>query len=157
VNNLCVDNGGRGVHFFSSQHGDAVNNTVYHDVQTGFDGLQGELDAVSSNDVRFVNNLSFAVSPGNVFDNSQIGTSVTLTNNIFSGPTHRQPSSGFTMVPDPQLVNATLDPRSGNFRPRAGSPLIAAGAASYQNVPIPAVDFLGRPRASTPAVGAFEP
>jgi hypothetical protein len=157
ANNLCAANGGRGVHVFESAHVDVVNNTVFHDLQSGYDGLQGELDASESDDVRFVNNLSIAVDPGNVFDSWGLGQNVELSNNVFSGRANRQPPGGFTMVGDPMLVNPTADPRSGDFRPAAGSPVIGAGAASYANVPIPKVDFLGRARPAAPSAGAFEP
>jgi hypothetical protein len=158
ANNLCVNNGGRGIHFFSSDHGDAVNNTVYHDVRTAFDGSQGEMDAVGGHDINFLNNLSVAASPGNVFDSYALGSTVALSHNFFNGPVARNPISGFTSGGNPMLTNPTLDPRSGDFRPRAGSPLIGAGTASLNGAKAPHVDFFGKARSSTtPSIGAFEP
>lgn len=50
--NLCVDNGGRGVHMFQSDHGDEYFNTVAHNMWAQPDTNQAELSAVYANDIR---------------------------------------------------------------------------------------------------------
>ncbi len=157
VNNLCVNNGGRGVHFQTSRHGDIVNNTLFHDVRTDFGAPVGEIDAVAGEDINILNNLSVAIGPGAVFDDSSLGATVALSHNVFSGPGSRNPPSGFVVVADPMLVDPA-DPRTGDFRPRPGSAVAGAGAGALNAAKAPAVDFSGKARSATaPSVGAFEP
>jgi hypothetical protein len=157
VNNLCVNNGGRGVHFLTSRHGDVVNNTFFHDARTNLGAPVGEIDAPGGEDIGILNNLSVAVSPGSVFDNTGLGSTVALSHNIFSGPGSRNPPSGFVVVADPMLVNPA-DPPNGDFRPRPGSPVVGAGAAALNGAAAPAVDLSGKARPpGAPSVGAFEP
>jgi hypothetical protein len=164
VNNLCVANGGRGIHMLKSNNVDVVNNTLYHDLRgasargTGLDGHQGEISVPYSSNLRIVNNLSVAIPYGNVFDSAAIGQNVQLAGNMFNGPTSRQPSGGFTMIGSPLLSNPQDDPSTGDFHPKAGSPVINAGTPSFGNVVIPTVDFNGDSRnTASPSVGAFEP
>ena len=166
ANNLCVANYGRGVHVVSSNNVDVVANTLWHNIRDGLDGHQGELDAIYSSNVNFVNNLVETVPAANVFDSWGIGANVAMAGNLFNGPTDRQfAGSGYTMVADPAMIaltNPQSDPRAGDFRPRNGSVTIGAGVTSYHDfyhdVPLPKVDFAGKPRpASSPTVGALEP
>ncbi len=61
---------------------------------------------------------------------------------------------GFSGIPD-QNGSKVDDPAPEAFAPKSGSPLIdsGTGAASYA---IPATDFFGKPRDSTPNIGAIE-
>lgn len=164
ANNLCVANGGRGIHMLHSDNIDVVHNTLYHDLRGaqarggGLDQHQGEISVYYSSNLRIINNLSVAIPYGNVYDTGATGTNVVLANNVFSGPTSRHPTTGFTTVSDPLLVNPLHDPSAAaaNFRPQANSPVVNAGVPSYPNVVIPAVDFTGKAR-TTRSVGAFEP
>jgi parallel beta-helix repeat protein len=55
-NNVVHDNGGRGVHVYSSDHVDVVSNTAFNDAQTP--GIDGELTAIDATDVRIVDNVA---------------------------------------------------------------------------------------------------
>ena len=164
ANNLCVANGGRGIHVLRSDNVDVVHNTLYHNLRAasgkagGLDQHQGELDAPFSNNTRFVNNLSVAVPNGNVFDSWSMPATVRLAGNLFNGPTDRQPfSGGFTKIDDPAFQRPSEDPRGADFRPQAAY-VKGDGVASFEDVLIPSVDFSGLPRsAETPTPGAFEP
>lgn len=165
ANNLCVANGGRGIHMLSSDNIDVVNNTLYHDLRaatkrgTGLDGHQGEISVYKSSNLRIINNLSIAIPYGNVYDTGSTGTNVILAGNMFNGPTSRHPSSGYTTIDDPLLVSPNENPvlPGIDFRPATSSPVNNAGVASFTGVLIPAVDFNGAPRnPAAPSVGAFE-
>ena len=165
ANNLCVANGGRGIHMLASDNIHVVNNTLYHDLRGaaarggGLDQHQGEISVYSSSNLRIINNLSVAIPYGNVYDTGSTGTNVILDHNVFSGPTSRNPlPGGFISVADPLLVNPLHDPSAptANFRPQTNSPVVGAGVDSYPNVVIPAVDFTGKAR-TTRSAGAFEP
>jgi hypothetical protein len=166
ANNVCVSNGGRGVHIGpSSARADVVNNTNYHNFNQAFsvpdanDGQVGDTDGgYRSDDVRFVNNVAIGRSGKNGFDAAD-GSNLAASNNIFY-PVSRDGGlgGGFRLIADPGFVNANDDFTAGDFRPRSGSPMISAGVGSYANVAIPNVDVLGKTRStSNPSIGAYEP
>ncbi|MEO8693279.1 MAG: choice-of-anchor Q domain-containing protein [Acidimicrobiales bacterium] len=165
ANNLCVANGGRGIHMLQSDNIDVFHNTLYHDLRgasargTGLDQHQGEISVYYSSNLRIVNNLSVAIPYGNVYDTGSTGTNVVLLGNIFNGPTSRQPATGFTQLPgEIPFVRAQENPATADFRPAPGSPVINAGVASSAARVLPAVDFNGKARnPNAPTVGAFEP
>jgi hypothetical protein len=176
ANNLCVANYGRGIHVLRSDNADIVNNTLYHDLRgaaprgTSIDQHQGELSIPNSSHLRLINNLSIAIPYGNVFDAGAMGSDVVLAGNLFNGPTSRQPpAGGWSMISDPGLAGPTESPvvtdvrdDSVLFRPASGSYVIEKGTPSYEDaggrsVLIPTVDFTGKPRGTSPSVGAFEP
>lgn len=64
-NNLCYDNGGKGLQVFKSDHVDVFNNTVYHnnhDLQST-STWRGELSLISSTDTVWRNNIGVS-NPG---------------------------------------------------------------------------------------------
>lgn len=134
ANNVVHQNGGRGIHVWSSAHVDVVNNTAYDDVRTASPFLaDGEIDAASSVDVNVVNNVAVnlagkpvTVRDGNAYDyNVWSGVAVP-----YKGP--------HDVVADAQL----RDPAGGDMAPRDGSPAVGTGTATLA----PAVDLSGRPR-----------
>ncbi|WP_052733137.1 PA14 domain-containing protein [Hymenobacter terrenus] len=84
ANNLCVNNGGSGIHLFKSSHADVINNTAYLNSQsTEIDN--GEIYANQASDVLFQNNISVGL-PGNlVFNKVSTTLNVRYVNNLFSG------------------------------------------------------------------------
>jgi hypothetical protein len=175
MNNLCVANGGRGIHMLKSNNVDVVNNTLYHDLRSararggGIDQHQGELSIPGSSNLRIVNNLSIAVPYGNVFDAAAMGTNVQLAGNMFYGPGDRQPPQGgwtWSLTGDPMLAapqelpnTAVSVTASEGFRPLVDSPVVNGGVRflSPTGTPITTVDFSGKARPTLPSVGAFEP
>jgi parallel beta-helix repeat protein len=91
ANNLCVNNGGGGVHVFNSSHADVINNTLYGN---GVVHRLGELSvscwptgAVA--DVRFANNLVWATSTApavaTTFNSACALSGIVHANNVFVG------------------------------------------------------------------------
>ncbi len=162
ANNLCVANGGRGIHVFSSSRADVVNNTNYHDFAPGFqinaDAYSGQTDASYSNDVRFINNVSIGREGFNGFDVAA-SSNIVKSNNIFYPVTRDDTGGGgYQILANPGFINPTYDPNSWDFRPNSGSPLINGGIGSYSDIIIPNVDITGKSRSSSsPSIGAYEP
>jgi hypothetical protein len=140
-NNLCYENGGRGVHVFHAKNVLAINNTLVNNLRhADIDG--GELTASSSTALIYRNNLTVASRPGAgvvIWD-----AQVQLDHNVYVGsasPT--QVGSG------DQITSASVNP---DYTPVANSPAINGGST----VSAPATDIRGVPRDSRPDVGAFE-
>jgi hypothetical protein len=167
ANNLCVANGGRGIHMLESDNVHVVNNTLYHDLRgasargTGLDQHQGEISVYNSSNLRIINNLSVAIPYGNVYDTGSTGTNVVLAGNAFSGPTSRNPLGGFTTITSPtgMFVAPAEDPLTSgtDFRLQNGFSYSTVGVPSWPLDPalitatnprviIPTVDFNGNPR-----------
>jgi hypothetical protein len=158
-----VGNGGRGVHIGpTSARADVVNNTDYYNFNPEFmhngDRFAGQMDSTSSEDVRFINNVSIARPGRNGFD-VWASSGIVKANNIFF-PVSRDESGGggYMKIADPGFTRPGEDPNTADFRPKPGSPLIGGGAGRFPGVLIPRVDILGKPRPeNAPAIGAFEP
>jgi len=135
ANNIVHDNGGRGIHVYSSQHVDIVNNTAWNNLLSPSDYIQsGEIDALRSSDVKVVNNVA----------TNLVGKPVTIDAegnqyeyNLWDG--RKVPYKGSNdLVAEAQLT----DPANGNFAPRAGSPALRSGTSALA----PADDFFGNLR-----------
>ena len=134
ANNIVHDNGGRGIHVYSSVHVDVVNNTTWNDLLSTSDFLKwGEVDGFSSSDVQFVNNIAV----------NRVGKDVALNDgnrydfNLWDGAS--APYKG----PNDLWAPAKLaDPGTGDFAPAAGSPALKSGTSALA----PADDFFGNPR-----------
>jgi hypothetical protein len=141
-NNLCHDNGGRGVAVFMSGNVTAVNNTVINnnlDPVIGNAGA-GELSALYSSNVVFRNNLVVAGGGHRIMLFQASG--VTLDSNLYVGaPEHG--GSNDIVVADPGLAS---------YRPQAGSAAIDAGSATAA----PSSDIRGVARRGAPDIGAYE-
>jgi parallel beta-helix repeat protein len=141
-NNLCHDNGGRGVHVFRSSNVTAVNNTVVNnnlDPVIGRAGA-GELSALYASNVVFRNNLVVAGGGSRIMLFQASG--ITLDSNLYVGaPEH--PGANDIVVGDPVI---------SSYRPQAGSPAIDAGSATAA----PSTDIRGATRRGAPDVGAYE-
>jgi hypothetical protein len=136
ANNIVFDNGGRGVHVFSSQHVDAINNTAYEDMRTAVI-TTGELDAISDNDVNVLNSIGVAAKSKQV-DSGYGDTNVLYDYNVYFGTTQIPVRGPHDIVGNPRFVA----PRSENFALERRSPALHSGT----NTLAPAVDFFGNPR-----------
>jgi parallel beta-helix repeat protein len=137
ANNIVHDNGGRGVHVYSSDRVDVVNNTSYNNMLTASPWIVwGEFDGFRSSDVNFVNNVAVNVNgkDANLKDN---GT--TYDYNVWDAPS--VPARG-----DHDIVGKAnlTDPANGNFAPLSNSPALRSGTSSLA----PQDDFFGNPRPS---------
>ena len=125
-NNLCVDNGGSGIHSFRSHQIDIVNNTAYYNGATP-QLKWGQIFCQSSDDIRFVNNIAVA-RPGQPINTvgptlvDKRNTNIVRLNNLYV-------SGGIDFVPgtddlaaDPMFVHPTFDINDADFPRQAGKP-----------------------------------
>ena len=154
ANNVCVNNGGSGIHAYSSDHVDIVNNTAYFNSQSP-ECTGGEIYTNDCDDVLIQNNILVATPDNGI--NSGVNTPAartTTTHNLhFGGNAETVPGTA-TVRADPRFVNPTLDWRTADFRLQATSPALDAGLAAGA----PATDYAGQPRPQGAGVdlGAFE-
>ena len=151
-NNICFDNGARGIHVYSSDNVLVRHNTLYKNQRTASIN-DGELSAYDASNVRFINNIVYA-TPGkkaNGFGNS---SNIIFERNLYFGTTDIPNKSATDIVADPLFVNASLNPSIANFSLKAGSPAIDKALASQS----PAIDISGKPRPQGLAadIGAYE-
>jgi hypothetical protein len=163
ANNLCVDNGGRGVQIYQSSKVDVVNNTLFGNSRSEEIAARGgDLGAYESDDVTFANNLVFTVGghhPARTFDSSDI----TFENNLFvasRGPDYNGSVVRADQVITDQSTPVVVDPiASGQaelFQLVASSAAVDAGTDRFTDVVDR--DFFGRTRqlGDTADIGAFE-
>lgn len=148
ANNVCSNNGGRGIHVFQSSNVVAVNNTLYHNMQTPKLKEEGaELSAITAHNVVFRNNLVVprADRKATVASSTK---SVSFDTNIYEITSGGGESSTDRVVTSAGLNN----PAEGDFSLKRGSPAIDAGSA----VDAPATDKNHAVRRGKPDVGALE-
>lgn len=134
ANNVVHDNGGRGIHVFSSSRVDVVANTAFDDLLSSSPGIEaGEIDAQDSSSVNLLDNVAvnlvgkdMNMADGNRYDFD-----------LWDGA--RLPTRG-----PHDLVGAAglTDPAHGDFAPRPDSPAIGSGTTELA----PSLDFFGHPR-----------
>ncbi|MFJ7625183.1 right-handed parallel beta-helix repeat-containing protein [Streptomyces sp. NPDC097595] len=148
ADNVVYNNGGSGIHAFSSSHVDIVNNTAYFNSRNPHLNY-ANIYAAYSDDVRLLNNVSYAREGKATNSTSHNTASVVYDYNLYFNGTTPAVQGPHDVIADPQFRNATVDPGSADFRPRAGSPAIDTGVAS-DAVPR---DIRGLPR---PLGGGFD-
>ena len=152
-NNLCFDNGGRGIHVLKADNVYVVNNTLYNNLRT--DSITGgELSADDARNVLFRNNL---VWPRDSSEAVLVGASesVGFDSNLYVLEDGNQGSLGENaiVVADAELTNPSTDPALADFTPAPGSVVTEQGSANDA----PVLDLLGMERPSPPTPGALEP
>lgn len=153
-NNLCFNNGARGIHVYRSDNVDVFNNTLYYNLWSP--ELQGdaELSSIEAGSIRFFNNIVYA-RPGEKVNEVWNSTNISFDNNLYYGTTNIQNRVASDIVGlDPLFVNATTNATSANFSLLSGSPAINA----VQNGFFPSVDLYGisRPQGARADIGAVE-
>ena len=152
-NNVCVENGGRGVYVFNSSNVVARNNTMVGNVRSeGLNGGKGEMVAADASNIVFSNNVVVNRPEVKGYIQTNAEDTVFRHNYILSGDV--PPGPGNRQLPSDDSF-ATVVPGSDidAFRPPLTSALVGSGEPSSQS----AVDALGIERASPGAVGALEP
>ncbi len=133
ANNVVYNNGGRGVHAYSSAHVDFVNNTTYNNLLTNSQYISMEIDAQSCYDVNVVNNIADNLN-GKQADETDGGI---YWNNLWDGTNVPMlGTNGLNQAPG--FTNAV----ASNFTPAAGSPALASGTAALA----PSIDIAGQSR-----------
>jgi hypothetical protein len=126
ANNLSVNNGGSGMHAFSSEHVDFINNTTWHNSQVL---AYGEIFGNSSDDVNILNNICVAAT-GKPMNTAYGDTNVTSNDNIYFGGEAPVGTGPQDQITDPMLVNPQTDPTQGDFGVQPGSPALSPNAGS---------------------------
>lgn len=148
-NNVCANNGGRGVHVFHSSNALVRNNTLFRNL-THPEINDGELTAIEARNVTFVNNL--VISNGGTHDIYLFrAQNAVANNNLIVGEKLDQSNGNNPSIGDAQLRNPNNRPSATDFQPNAGSPVLGR---SNQNRP--GTDLRGVSRPGAGAVGALE-
>ncbi len=163
ANNLCVDNGGRGVQIYQSSKVDVVNNTLFGNSRSPEIAARGgDLGAYESEDVTFANNLVFTLGghhPARTFQSSGIS----FENNLFvasrGADYNGSVARGDQVITDRSttvVVEPTASVRAELFQLVADSAAVDAGTSRFADVVDR--DFFGRTRqlGDKPDIGAFE-
>lgn len=154
-NNLCYQNGGRGINVNYSDNATIINNTTY---QNGVSdgpfgvGIESEFIAQGSNNIRVYNNIFYG-RPGERVTEVNSSTIAHNNNLTFEG-TGTPFFSGNQNITgkDPLFANAA----EGDFQLSANSPALNAGSSASDQYS--AKDILGvdRPQGAGVDIGAFE-
>ena len=157
-NNICADNGGRGVNVFSSDNVLIRNNTFYQNGRTP--DLDSEVSVLAASNVRVVNNIivprdgqrATSVYDGDVAEYRV--SNVVFANNLYFGSGKLTQRGASDLVADPKFVSPSLDVNTANFRLQPGSPAI--DRALLADSPAFDVGGLPRPVGAGPDIGAWE-
>jgi parallel beta-helix repeat protein len=152
-NNVCIENGGRGVHVFNSSNVTARNNTLIGNVRSlGLIGGRAEMTAVDGTNIAFANNL--VLNTGGVASFIQKGADDALfVNNLVSEGPPPGEGNGTLPVGSDVLVSLSGDDPLERLRPTTDSPVVGSGSPAHQAD----VDALGLARPNRGSVGALEP
>lgn len=152
-NNVCAENGGRGVHTYRSSNIVARNNTLYHNMWTSeIAAGRGEMTAGEGRNIVFYNNLVFNRSGVASFINNDNQNTNFHNNYVVSGP---PPGDGNVVLPHGASHYFSSTGRNGSinqWRPKSGSGLAGAANSDRQS----SFDYFGRTRPRPGTVGAIE-
>jgi parallel beta-helix repeat protein len=179
-NNLCYDNGSKGIQLAWSDHVTVRNNICYHNNKDRLNQgtWRGEINAAFSDNNTFVNNICWAnpaTDPNNIaigdFDNAGGNVNNLWYYNLTFNGTQGAPSwrreggtnpSLTSNAPynnvfgmNPLLANPIVNPTSADFRLLPGSPCINRGTSQFG---LPSTDLDGKTRVVGAAVdiGCYE-
>jgi parallel beta-helix repeat protein len=137
-NNICHNNGGRGIHNYLAKNVVVRNNTLY---RNGYvDTTTGELVANNSQNISFYNNIVYART-GKAYIKNQKSTNILFNNNLVWGSDIYEGDQGAILKADPLFIDATQI----NFALRSNSPAIGKSLAEQ----CPKTDIFGKVRTST--------
>lgn len=147
-NNISFKNGGSGIHTYSSDHVDIVNNTAYLNNQTP-EIKDGQIFANKSSDIVIINNILYAY-PGKNVNSNWNNTKVSYDYNLYANSTTIVVKGIHDIIADPLFVNPSI----ADFKLQARSSAINKG---YTLTSLK-TDFAGNPRPSGTAydIGAYE-
>jgi len=134
-NNICYKNGAGGIHIFQAHRVDVINNTTFENEQVL---AYGNIDALSSDDIKFINNIAYAKSGGKANDSFN-NTNVIFDYNIYYTGSVKEGGSN-SKTANPLFIDAA----NGNFRLQSNSPAINAG--TINSITGSTYDILNNPR-----------
>lgn len=150
-NNICYDNGARGIHVYSSDNVLVRHNTLYKNQRTASIN-DGELSAYDASNVRFVNNIVFTAA-GKRANGTGNATNIIFQRNVYFGTSDTPNKSANDIIGDPLFVSPSINPANANFQLRTSSPAIDATLTGQS----PATDIAGkaRPLGKAADIGAY--
>ncbi|MGQ0484793.1 MAG: choice-of-anchor Q domain-containing protein [Hyphomicrobiales bacterium] len=151
VNNLCFNNGGAGVHFYSSARVTCLNNTTYFNNRCP-ELDSGELSVTDCTNIHCNNNILHARN-GKRAQNYKRNVGVEFDYNIYWNGTSVV-KGPHDISADPQFVNATVVAADADFRLKAGSPAINSGTTKL--APPEDIDRSPRPYGGRIDRGSYE-
>ena len=153
-NNVCYNNGGRGIHVFFSDNVTVRNNSTYNNQRTSVLLGTGELSVFASTGTTYFNNIAYSRSGGRALYVQDADASTTFFNNVlYNGATYLNNYTGTlgTQINgNPQYVN----PDGGDLHIGASSP--ARNAGTNNNAATTDFDGQNRPNEGTTDIGADE-
>jgi parallel beta-helix repeat protein len=155
ANNVVFDNGGRGIHVYSSDYVIAVNNTCYLNCKSPA-VKDGEFTAIDAGNVSFVNNISLPaadVPPVKQYN----ATNVTVDYNLWAANALLAEPYGTNSLTGPAaFVQPSVDASLADFHLQAPGAAINTGTRKYNYAPL--YDKDGNLRFTTDSVdmGAYE-
>ena len=157
-NNICADNGGRGVNVFSGDNVLIRNNTFSKNGRTP--DLGSEISVLAASNVRVVNNIivprdgqrATSVYDGDVAEYRV--SNVVFANNLYFGSGKLPQRGGSDLVADPEFVSPSLELNTANFCLQPDSPAIDGALVSHS--PARDVGGLPRPVGAGPDIGVWE-
>ena len=152
-NNLCVNNGGSGIHSFRANHVDIINNTAYQNATIMTD--YGNLFVNDGVDVNVFNNINYAATGKkcNVTTNKNINVNYGY-NTYFNGSVAIRGTND--TVIDPKFINPDTNRLLGDFRLQSTSPAINQGSNVAGQYSLKDILGVARPQGIKPDRGAYE-
>jgi hypothetical protein len=153
-NNIVFENGARGLHVYSSDHVDMVNNTSYHNSFQP-ETPEGEASTIEASDVRVFNNIlvprsdRVSITRYSVVS-AERATQVFERNMVFGGTGFDADKTKNLIGIDPKFV----DFAAKNFRLQTDSPAIDAGDSSLSAKDD--IEGKSRPLGAGSDLGAYE-
>lgn len=147
-NNVSYNNGGSGIHAYSSNNIDIINNTAYNN---GIVVAYPEIYGLDGANVNIYNNIMYARTGGAC--NSNAGGTTYDYNIYFNGPASRQGAND--LVTDPKFVKLALD-ETADFKLRNTSPAINSGTNAAGKFSPVDINGVARPVGAKPDRGAYE-
>jgi hypothetical protein len=147
-NNISYNNGGSGIHAYSSNNVDIINNTAWNNgTEVGYPEIYGQ----DGTNIKIYNNIMYARTGGAC--NSNAGGTTYDYNIYFNGPASRMGAND--VIADPKFVKLAFD-STADFQLRSTSPAINSGSDTpgfYSSFDIEGVE---RPIGAKPDRGAYE-
>ena len=147
-NNVSYNNGGSGIHAYSSNNVDIINNTACNNgTVVGYAEIYGQ----DGTNVNIYNNIMYARTGGAC--NSNAGGTTYDYNIYFNGPASRQGAND--VVADPKFIKLAFD-GTADFMLRNTSPAINSGTNTTGKFSPVDINGVARPVGAKPDRGAFE-
>jgi parallel beta-helix repeat protein len=155
ANNLVFDNGGRGIHCYSSDNVIVVNNTSYKNCQSPT-VHDGELTAYSADSIWFINNIAWpdsGVAP--IYKSNSTTAAISVENNLWAANSGlANPFGANTILGNPDFVLHSINPASADFHLQNSS--IAINTGSHLFAPTIDKDGIIRLISDSVDIGCYE-